>query len=63
MRIGEVSKLAGVNIRAIRHYDSLGSPEAGRDDNSYRSFTSEDVERVQLIQLLLSIGFLYRVDH
>ena len=36
---------------------------SGRDDNSYRSFTSEDVERVQLIQLLLSIGFLYRVDH
>jgi DNA-binding transcriptional MerR regulator len=57
MRIGEVSRLTGVSIRAIRHYDSLGLLLPSRDDNRYRFFTGEDVERVRLIQLFLGIGF------
>lgn len=57
MRIGEVSRLAGVSIRAIRHYDNLGLLSPSRDKNRYRSFTGEDVERVRLIQLFLGIGF------
>jgi DNA-binding transcriptional MerR regulator len=57
MRIGEVAKRTGVSIRAIRHYDSVGLLRANRDENGYRSFTAEDVERVRLIQTFLSVGF------
>ncbi|SMB97600.1 MerR family transcriptional regulator [Deinococcus hopiensis] len=57
MRIGQLAKAAGVSVRAIRHYDSLGLLTSAREDNRYRTFQVDDVERVQLIQLFLKAGF------
>lgn len=57
MRIGELSRLTGVSVRAIRHYDGLSLLISRREDNRYRVFGPDDVERVRLIQLFLSVGF------
>ncbi|MBB6098073.1 DNA-binding transcriptional MerR regulator [Deinobacterium chartae] len=57
MRIGQLARASGVSVRAIRHYDQLGLLTAAREDNRYRVFAPEDVERVKLIQLFLGAGF------
>ncbi|GGO38801.1 MerR family transcriptional regulator [Deinococcus humi] len=57
MRIGQLASATGVSVRAIRHYDGLGLLNATREENRYRVFQAEDVERVKLIQLFLSAGF------
>jgi MerR family copper efflux transcriptional regulator len=57
LRIGQVAKATGVSVRAIRHYDQIGLLTSTRADNRYRVFQPEDVERVKLIQLFLSVGF------
>ena len=57
MRIGQLAKVSGVSVRAIRHYEGLGLLTAAREDNRYRLFQPEDVTRVKLIQLFLGAGF------
>ncbi|UQN09512.1 MerR family transcriptional regulator [Deinococcus sp. QL22] len=57
MRIGLLAKATGVSVRAIRHYDGLGLLISAREDNRYRLFQAEDVERVRMIQLFLQAGF------
>lgn len=57
MRIGELSKQAGISVRAIRHYNEFGLLGASRGTNRYRTFTEDDTKSVQLIQLFLSVGF------
>lgn len=57
MRIGQVAQASGVSVRAIRHYEQLGLLAATRTDSQYRVFQPEDIDRVKLIQLFLSVGF------
>ncbi|UBV45422.1 MerR family transcriptional regulator (plasmid) [Deinococcus taeanensis] len=57
LRIGQLAKATGVSVRAIRHYDQLGLLTSSREDNRYRAFHPEDIDRVRLIQLFLSVGF------
>ena len=58
MRSNEVAKLAGVSVRTLRHYHSLGLlPEPPRSDNGYRDYTAADVARVLRIKRLASLGF------
>lgn len=56
MRIGELSEQTGASVRSIRHYERWGLLSANRQDNGYRSFSGEDVERVRRIRTFLSIG-------
>ncbi|GHF72039.1 MerR family transcriptional regulator [Deinococcus ficus] len=57
MRIGELAKASGVSVRALRHYDALNLLSPVRSDNGYRAFTEDDLRRVKLIRLFLSVGF------
>lgn len=57
VKIGEVATQTGVSVRAIRHYDRVGLLASVRAENRYRIFTEEDVQRVRLIRLFLSVGF------
>lgn len=58
MRSNEVAKLAGVSVRTLRHYHSLGLlPEPERSANGYRDYTTDDVVRVLRIKRLSSLGF------
>ena len=57
MRIGQVAKRTGVNVRLIRHYEKIGlippprRREAGYASAGYRVFTEEHLQRLQFIAL------------
>lgn len=57
MRSGELARLAGVTVRALRHYHQLGVlPEPERRSNGYRHYDVRDLIRVLRIKRLASIG-------
>lgn len=50
MRIGELARELGVNADTLRFYERSGFlPPPERGDNSYRRYSSADVERVRLL--------------
>lgn len=52
------SRLTGVSVRALRHYDAIGLLKPSfRRSNDYRSYTQDDLVRLQLIIALKSMGF------
>src|SRR5215472_726363 len=55
--IGQLSKLTGVPIKVLRHYEDLGFLYTlGRSESNYRLFGEEAVWCVQVIQGLRSLG-------
>ncbi len=56
MRISEVSRRTGVSIRSLRYYDQKRLLCARRLPNGYRDLDEEAIERVQTIQMYLSLG-------
>ena len=58
MQSGELAKRTGVSTDTLRHYERLGVlARPRRTEAGYRLYSPEAVERVQLIQRALSIGF------
>jgi DNA-binding transcriptional MerR regulator len=55
-RIHEFAALAGVTVRALRHYDRLGLLEPRRTESGYRVYTDADLERLEHIVALKFIG-------
>jgi DNA-binding transcriptional MerR regulator len=57
LRIGQVAKRTGLDVRLIRHYEKIGlipSPrrsEGGYASSGYRLFTEEHVQRLEFIGL------------
>ncbi|MFE0750282.1 MerR family transcriptional regulator [Gordonia sp. NPDC058843] len=57
MQSGELAGLAGVSVRALRHYHQVGIlPEPARRANGYRTYDVEDLVRVLRIKRLSSLG-------
>ncbi len=56
MRISEVSRRTGVSIRSLRYYEQKRLLCARRLENGYRDLDEEAIERVQTIQMYLSLG-------
>ena len=57
MRSKEMAKLAGVSVRTLRHYHSLGlMPEPERSANGYRDYSPADLARLLRIKRLASLG-------
>jgi DNA-binding transcriptional MerR regulator len=56
-RIGELARAAGVTVRALHHYDSLGllSPSE-RTQGGHRLYTARDVERLYRLLALRGLG-------
>jgi DNA-binding transcriptional MerR regulator len=58
LRSGELARLTGVSADTLRHYERLGIlPTSQRTDGGYRIFSASAVERVQLAQRALQLGF------
>ena len=58
MNIGEVSKLAEVNSKMVRRYESLGIiPKAGRTDAGYRHYSQNDVHILKFVKRSRELGF------
>jgi DNA-binding transcriptional MerR regulator len=55
---GELAKATGVSADTIRHYEKIGVlPKAVRSSAGYRVYPESAVERVQVVQRALRIGF------
>ncbi len=58
LSIGELSKLTGVNIKALRYYDSIGilKPVYVNPDTGYRYYSFYQKADVDAIQLCVDVG-------
>jgi len=56
MKIGELAREAGVTVKAVRYYESLGLLDAERLGNGYRDFGARDVRLVREIRWLAAVG-------
>ncbi len=58
LRSGELARMTGVSADTLRHYERLGIlPTSQRTAGGYRMFPASAVERVQLAQRALQLGF------
>jgi DNA-binding transcriptional MerR regulator len=57
LKVGELAERAGLTVRTLHHYDSIGllRPSA-RSDAGYRLYDRDDVARLQQIQALRKFG-------
>lgn len=60
LHIGEVARLLGVTPKTLRHYEKIGLIEPSRLDNAYRVYTPDEVERLQRIRQMQSLGLSLR---
>lgn len=56
MRISELSRLTGVSVHALRHYESLGMLHPARRPNGYRDYPASMRREVVFIAMSRSIG-------
>lgn len=57
LSIGELAKLTGASIRAIRHYDGHGLLASSRSSNGYRAFSELAVTQVKQLRRFIDAGF------
>lgn len=59
LRIGEFTKLTGVSIRTLRYYDDIDLFKPSEIDlfTNYRYYSEEQIEDLELIHKLKSVGF------
>jgi len=61
LRSGELARLTGVSADTLRHYERIGIlPASQRTSGGFRVFPPSAVERVQLVQRALQLGFSLR---
>lgn len=56
MRIGEAARQAGVSVKAVRYYESLGLVSPSRLANGYCDYSREDVRRAREVRALGKLG-------
>jgi DNA-binding transcriptional MerR regulator len=58
MSVGRLSKLTGVTIRTLHHYDQIGLlPPSDRSESGYRLYNAGDLERLHRILFYRELGF------
>ncbi|WP_049576794.1 MerR family transcriptional regulator [Nonomuraea sp. SBT364] len=58
LSVGQVSRLAGVTVRTLHHYDEIGLLSPGeRTAAGYRRYTDDDLVRLQQVLLYRELGF------
>lgn len=61
MRIGELARLAGVSVRALRHYEQEGLIRPERAGNGYREYAEDAVGLVRQIRGMIENGLPTRL--
>ena len=58
LKVGEMSKRAGVSVRTLHHYDAIGLLRPSvRTPSGHRLYTARDLERLDLVAALRRAGF------
>lgn len=56
--IREMKQKTGITVRTLRYYDQIGLLQpSGKTEGGHRLYESKDLQRLQYIQFLKSIGF------
>ena len=55
--IKEAAELSGVSIKTLHHYDKIGLLVPMKSENGYRTYSQEDLERLQVILYYKYLGF------
>ena len=55
--VSELSKLAGVSVRTLHHYDQIGLLKPHRRDNGYRGYSDEHLVKLQQIIIYRELDF------
>ena len=61
MRIGELSRRAGVATRMLRYYEEQGLLAPARTGNTYREYDERDVARAEQVALMVRSGLPTRL--
>ena len=61
-RTHEFAELAGVSVKALRHYERLGLLKARRTRSGHRRYVQADLERIEAITALKYLGLSARAD-
>lgn len=56
MRINETAEHLGLSQRALKYYEKEGLLEVRRDENGYRNYSTQDLERLKKISLYRKLG-------
>jgi len=58
-KIGELSEMFDVSVRALHLYDKMGllKPEYTDDSTNYRYYTTAQIEKLNIIQSFKKVGF------
>ena len=57
MTIGEAARMAGLQPSTLRYYESIGLLQAAQRVGGQRRYTSEVLERLQIIRVAKQAGF------
>lgn len=55
--IKQVSKMSGVSVRTLHHYDEIGLLSPQKRENGYRYYSEEDISFLQMILFYRYLGF------
>ncbi len=59
--VGQLAKLAGINVETVRYYERTGiMPQPRRKPSGYRYYTEEDLARLKFILHAKELGFTLR---
>ena len=56
-QIKEAAELSGVSVKTLYHYDKIGLLVPVKSENGYRTYSQEDLERLQVILYYKYLGF------
>lgn len=57
VNVKEAAKRAGTSVRAMRYYEEIGLICPNREENGYREYTQEDIDRIKLIRAYRELEF------
>lgn len=58
LKIGDLAKRFGLNVRTLRYYEAIGLlPEPARTESGYRLYSAEDARRLQFVLQAKRVGF------
>ena len=55
--IKEAAQLSGVSVKTLHHYDKIGLLVPAKSENGYRTYSQDDLERLQVILYYKYLGF------
>jgi DNA-binding transcriptional MerR regulator len=58
LKIGELARRFGLNVRTLRYYEAVGLlPVSGRSGSGYRLYSEEDASRLEFVLQAKRLGF------